>query len=81
MLFLLHKGNQVSYQGGQGPIVHLEADLHATVEWAVENNRRWAFSLSNAGSYHFEDRSDLSQLGEIDWDAVQANSWTTRSRS
>jgi hypothetical protein len=75
MLYLLHMGNQVSYQGGQGSIVHLEADLQRTVEWAVENNRRWAFSLSNAGSYHFEDRSDLSQLGEIDWDAVQASSW------
>jgi hypothetical protein len=31
--------------------------------------------LSNAGSYYFEDRSDLSQLDEIDWDAVQARQW------
>jgi hypothetical protein len=75
MLFLLHKGNQVAYKGGQGPIIHLEADLHATVDWAVQNNRRWAFTLSNAGSYDFEDRSDVSQLGEIDWDAVQATDW------
>ena len=31
--------------------------------------------MSNAGSYYFKDRSDLTRLGEIDWDAVQANRW------
>ena len=75
MLYVLHMGNQVSYQGGQGPIIHLEADLCAVVDWAEQNAHRWAFTLSNAGSYDFEDRSDLGKLGEIDWDAVQANSW------
>lgn len=53
MLFLIHKANDpdLSYRGGQDPIVHLEADLHEVVEWAKSKDRRWAFSLSNAGSY------------------------------
>src|SRR5688572_21238971 len=35
MLFLLARGNHpdLTYQGGQDPILHLEADLRATVDW------------------------------------------------
>jgi hypothetical protein len=77
MLFILHCANhpELTYRGGQRPIVHLEADLHETVVWAQANNRRWAFTLSNAGAYYFEDRADVTQLGEIDWDAVEATQW------
>jgi hypothetical protein len=76
MLYLIHRRNEeLTYKGGQEPIVHLEADLHAAVVWAQQNNRRWAFTLSNAGAYYFEDRADLSRLGDIDWDAVQARRW------
>src|SRR5437764_5776029 len=51
MLFLIHCANhpELAYRGGQEPIVHLEADLHETVAWADREDRRWAFSLSNAG--------------------------------
>lgn len=77
MLYLIHRANheELTYRGGQGPIVHLEADLADTVAWADDNARRWAFTLSNAGAFYFEDRADLAQLGEIDWDAVQATQW------
>lgn len=54
------------------------ADLGAAVAWAEGHEHRWSFTLSNAGSYYFEDRSDLSQLTEIDWDAVQATDWQAR---
>lgn len=60
---------------GQGPVIHLEADLGQTVAWAREQRQRWAFTLSNAGAYYFEDRSDLSRLEEINWGAVQATNW------
>jgi hypothetical protein len=77
MLFILHRANhpELTYRGGQRPIVHLEADLHQTVAWAQTSDRRWAFTLSNAGAYYFEDRADVAQLGEIDWDAVAADQW------
>lgn len=77
MLFLIHKANDpdLAYRGGQGPIVHFEADLHAVVAWANAQPRRWAFTLSNAGGRDFEDRSDIGRLGEIDWSAVHARDW------
>lgn len=77
MLYLIHMRNaELDYKGGQGPIVHLKADLHDAVAWAQANGRRWAFTLSNAGSRYFEDRADLARLGEIDWDAVEARQWS-----
>lgn len=77
MLYLIYQGNhqELAYRGGQGPILHFEADLHAAVAWANAQAARWAFTLSNAGSYFFEDRNDLARLGEIDWTAVQARDW------
>ncbi len=80
MLYMIHKANQpgLDYRGGQDPIVHLEADLRETINWAKQNRQRWAFTLSNAGSGYFQDRRDLAQLGEIDWDAVQARDWRDR---
>nr|VFK66480.1 MAG: protein of unknown function (DUF4433) [Candidatus Kentron sp. UNK]VFK71682.1 MAG: protein of unknown function (DUF4433) [Candidatus Kentron sp. UNK] len=78
MLYLIHRANhpELSYRGGQNPIVHLGFYLHRAVAWAEANQRRWAFTLSNAGSYFFEDRCDLAQLNEIDWSAVQTNRWS-----
>jgi len=77
MLFLIHRRNEeLFYKGGQEPIVHLEGDLHRTLQWAEANGRRWAFTLSNAGSYYFEDRSNVAQLDEINWEAVHARQWS-----
>lgn len=77
MLYLLHCANhpELTYRGGQDPIIHLEADLHAAVDWADRQHLRWAFTLSNAGAFYFEDRCDLAQLNEINWEAVQATKW------
>jgi hypothetical protein len=77
MLYLLHRGNDpdLSYRGGQDPIVHLELDLHRTVKWARAQGQRWAFTLSNAGAYYFEDRGNLAELDQIDWNAVKATDW------
>lgn len=77
MLYLIFRANDanLAYRDGQGPIVHLVADLHRSVAWAKENKRRWAFTLSNAGSSYFEDRCDLRQLHEINWAAVNSTFW------
>jgi hypothetical protein len=77
MLYLFHMNNHpdIIYRGGQNPILHLEADLRKVVEWAESNQRKWAFTLTNAGSSYFEDRADLSLLAEINWNAVRARSW------
>ncbi len=74
MLYVIHCANhsELTYRGGEGPIVHLEADLHQVIRWADERRRRWAFSLSNAGAYYTEFRSRVTELDQIDWAAIAA---------
>jgi hypothetical protein len=80
MLYVIHCRNhpELSYQGGQDPIVHLEGDLRETVAWAERESRRWAFSLSNAGTFYAEFRNRLGQLSEVDWEAVTARDFRER---
>lgn len=75
MLYVIHRANdpELSYRGGQEPIIHLEADLHKVATWADEAKRKWAFSLSNAGGADAQFRSSLAQLDEVNWAAVTAN--------
>ncbi len=77
MLYIIYRANDpgLLYREGQNSIIHLVSDFRTTVEWAQQNNQRWAFASSNAGSTYFEDYSDLSQLDIINWDAVKANKW------
>lgn len=74
LLYFIHRANhaELTYRGGQDPIVHLEAELLPTMLWAIHNNQRWAFSLSNAGAAYAEFRDRLDQLGDVDWEAVAA---------
>jgi hypothetical protein len=74
MLYLIHMANHVelTYRGGQGSIVTLEADFTEVVRWAESNGRRWAFTLSNAGAAYTEFRKETRQLSEVNWDAVRA---------
>jgi hypothetical protein len=77
MLYVIHKANhpELAYRGGQGPIVHLEADLHEAIDWATGQERQWAFTKANAGAVYrefFNDRADLSQ---VDWQAIDARNW------
>ena len=80
MLYLLYRANhpELTYRGGQGSIIHLEADMREVVAWADAQPRPWAFSLSNAGAYYTEFRSSLGDLSEIDWGAVAARDWSAR---
>jgi hypothetical protein len=73
MLYVLHRSNDpdLAYQGGEWPIVHLEADLHAVVEWAKAQGLRWAFSLSNAGAFYAGFRASLDQLSDLNWEAIR----------
>ncbi len=65
----------VAYSGGQQPLVHLEADLRTTVEWAEEQHMAWAFTNCNAGARYARFWCDLMELDQIDWRAVSATSW------
>jgi len=77
MLYLLYKNinTEITYTGDQDSIIHLEADLYPAIDWAGGNNKRWAFSLSNASARLAEFRYGRNQLNEIDWQAVQSDQW------
>jgi hypothetical protein len=74
MLYVIHRANhsELSYRGGQGPIVHLQADLQTVVRWATTSEVCWAFSLSNAGASYTEFRASLGELSDLDWQAIEA---------
>jgi hypothetical protein len=75
MLYILWKGNhpEVSYRGGQGPIIHLAADMGRVISWAKSIGRLWAFKDRNAGTYYGEFFCDVRDLVRIDWDAVESH--------
>jgi hypothetical protein len=77
MLFILHMRNRpgLGYQGGQGPIVHLRADLNAVLNWVREQGRRWAFSKGNAGAYYAEFFNDVRGLNDLNWDFISRADW------
>ena len=61
---------ELAYQGGQEPIVHLEADLRSVLEWANTNKYRWAFTLSNAGAVYAQFRKRRDEFDQVSWPAV-----------
>ncbi len=78
MLYILHMGNHpdIDYRGGQQPILHLQADLQDSIDWANRNNIRWAYSDINAGTYCAQFYNDPEQIDDIiDWSAVNATDW------
>ncbi len=74
MLYILHRGNHpdLCYTEGQGPIVHLQADLISTVQWAERHGVCWAFSDRNAGTCLAQFYNSLNDLDKINWPAVAA---------
>lgn len=81
MLYLLHMGNhpELTYRGGQSPIVHLEAEIVPSCDWAEAEGLRWAFALSNAGAVYTEFRDDLADLADVDWRSVGATDFRSDS--
>jgi len=78
MLYVISKANheKLAYRGGQRPIVHLEARFDEAIAWAAKEQRKWAFTASNAAARYTKFHSDQSNLDQIDWAAVRNNFWS-----
>ena len=73
MLYILHMGNHpdlIHYRDGQEPVLHLQVDMEAAINWADQHRVRWAFSDRNAGSYYTDFYNSRNELDKIDWTAV-----------
>ena len=75
MLYILYMRNhpELTYRGGQHPILHLQSDLNAVIDWANLNGIRWAFSDSNAGAGWVNFYNDPDDLGEVNWAAIASS--------
>jgi hypothetical protein len=75
MLYVIHRrASQLSYQGGQEPIVHLVS----RIDIAIEHSKGvpWAFTDGNAGARYTRFSNDLTQFDNlVDWNAVQSHYW------
>lgn len=74
MLYVIHCANhpELAYRGGQGPIIHLEADLQEVIAWADGAEIRWAFTSSNAGAYYTSFFNTVADLDRLNWDGIAA---------
>ncbi len=74
MLFIIHRNNHqdMNYHGGQRPILHLQADLGAVIDWADTHEVFWAFSDRNAGTRFTDFYNNREDLDKVDWNAVSA---------
>jgi hypothetical protein len=72
MLYILHRGNHVDidYREGQRPIVHLVADLDASLQWATDQGVPWALSPTNASARYTSFYNQRGDFHRIDWQAV-----------
>ena len=77
MLYVIHMANHsnLTYRGGQEPIIHLAANFKDAVAWADANNRKWAFTDFNAGAYGCNDYAKPADLEKINWRAIRARIW------
>lgn len=77
MLYVIHCANspELTYRGGQGPIIHLEADLRKVIQWADASGHSWAFSESNAGAAYTQFWKDISKFDQLNWPHIAARQW------
>lgn len=79
MLYVISRQNHpnVAYRDGQGPILHLRADLRRVVDWANSHQQRWAFTPINAANRAADFFNQLNDLDKLNWEAIKATSWAS----
>ncbi|GLQ78507.1 hypothetical protein GCM10007881_20230 [Mesorhizobium huakuii] len=77
MLYVIHCANnpELTYRGGQDPIVHLEADLGKVIDWADERGHSWTIAGSNAGAAYTKFWRSKADLGNLNWAHIAARQW------
>jgi hypothetical protein len=78
MLYIIYMANhpELSYRGGQRPIVHLQFDLHRVAAWADSTGLPWAYTDRNAATRVAHFYNDLSDLDKLNWQAIVSTDFT-----
>ena len=71
MLYTVNIGNTGLAPGCQQTIVHLVSTIAA----GISQNKAWAISDGNAGTFHTTFSSELQALAGLDWAAIGARQW------
>jgi len=72
MLFSIHRGQVVGYDGGQGDVIYLVS----LVEQALVGNRSWCFTDGHAVEAMSEFYENAEHLDKIDWEVIRARYWS-----
>jgi hypothetical protein len=75
MLFTVNLGKTGRAAGCQSSIIHLVS----TLATGISQNRPWAISDGNAGAFHATFSADLASLAGLDWAAIRATQWQSRT--
>ena len=71
MLFSIHKGNVVGYDGGQKDVVYLVS----SVEAVAASNIPWCFTDGHAVEEITEFYNEIGDLGHVDWPLIRDWRW------
>lgn len=63
MLYVIHRGSVMGYEGGQEPIVHLVS----SVRTAIASGRPWAFTNRHAELHYAEYFDRIDREDQVDW--------------
>ncbi|MBK6734333.1 MAG: DUF4433 domain-containing protein [bacterium] len=81
MLYVIHRGNDadLSYRGGQWPILHLRADATRVIDWAEAEGGRGPSSFTNAGNRLAEFSARRQDLDRLDRTAIESLDFRDRA--
>lgn len=75
MLYIMYKSDHsdITYRGGQEPIIHLVSDVNSAIKKATEEGRQWLFTDKNAGTGYAEFFNDTKDFDKLQWDLIKLN--------
>lgn len=77
MLYVLYQRNHpdLSYHGGQAPILHLVFNPIEVADWAESERLKFFITSETAACKHFNVSQNLDFINELNWEAIQAKQW------
>ena len=77
MLYVISKAEhqELSYKGGQEPIIHLVFNPSPVAQWAVTEKLSYFVTDVTAATAHFDAFPTLDAINNLNWGAIKAEQW------